>query len=373
MVTRVALLASVLLMATAFVPRSGQVSTTSLDQPVIGSLQGLSVSGNQILNASGSAVQLVGVNRSSAEYACVSSGGYAVFEGPVDEASVTAMKAWRINAVRLPLNEDCWLGINGVNPSYSGAAYQTAIVDYVDLLTSRDIAVIVNLHFNAPGSRLATSQQPMADRDHALDFWHSVATRFGDNSAVLFEPYNEPYPDGGRTSDEAWRCWRDGGQCSGVSYSTAGMQELVTIIRDTGARNILVLTGINYGTQLDGWLPYAPVDPLGQLAAGWHTYGDGLDCQTETCWGTVLASVLTRVPLIATEIGQFDCGHAYIDRVMTFLDGVGQSYLAWSWGVDDCASEPSLLLDWQGTPTDAYGQGFRDHLTRRRSGLFQAA
>ena len=24
------------------------------------------------------------------------------------------MKAWNINAVRVPLNEDCWLGINGV-------------------------------------------------------------------------------------------------------------------------------------------------------------------------------------------------------------------------------------------------------------------
>ena len=35
------------------------------------------------------------------------------------------MKTWSINAVRVPLNEDCWLGINGVKPQYGGAAYRS--------------------------------------------------------------------------------------------------------------------------------------------------------------------------------------------------------------------------------------------------------
>jgi hypothetical protein len=329
------------------------------------SVSGLHVVGSRIQNGDGAPVQLLGVNRSSAEYACVSDGGYAVFEGPVDLASVVAMQAWRINSVRVLLNEDCWLGINGANPLYSGVPYQTAVAAYVDLLTSNNVAVIVNLHFSAPGTQLATDQQPMADRDHSPTFWQSVAARFKDNSSVLFEPYNEPYPDNGRNTTEAWRCWRDGGTCAGVPFEVAGMQELVSAIRSTGARNVIILTGNNYGNQLDRWLQSKPVDPIDQLAAGWHSYGDGLDCEDEACWSSVLAGILAEVPIVATEIGEFDCQHSYIDRVMNFLDSYGQGYQAWGWSPDDCTSEPGLLVDWLGTPTSAYGQGFREHLAQR--------
>jgi hypothetical protein len=272
------------------------------------------------------------------------------------------MKTWNIQAVRVVLNEDCWLGINGVLPVYGGIQYQNAVAAYVNLLTSNNLAVIINLHFNAPGAQLAKGQQAMADLDHSPAFWQSVATRFKDNSAVLFEPYNEPYPDGGNNTPEAWRCWRDGGTCAGVPFAAAGMQVLVTAIRGTGATNIIIVTGNNWGSQLDRWLQYKPIDPLNQLAAGWHSYGDGLDCQDEACWNSTLKTVLQQVPIVATEIGENDCGHGYIDRVMAFLDQQGQSYLAWSWGPFAC-NEPALLMDWSGTPTRTYGQGFKDHLT----------
>ena len=102
-----------------------------------------------------------------------------------------------------------------------------------------------------------------------------------------------------------------------------------------------------------------------QLAAGWHSYGDGLDCQVVACWNTVLAGVLQHAPIVATEIGEFDCGHTYIDPVMAFLDQYAQGYLAWSWGPFSCAVDPALLTDWAGTPTQTYGSGFKSHLLSR--------
>ena len=51
------------------------------------------------------------------------------------------------------------------------------------------------------------------------------------------------------------------------------------------------------------------------------------------------------------------------DSLMAFLDQHQQSYLAWSWGAFDCAKDPALLTDWLGTPSQTYGQGFKDHLT----------
>src|ERR1044071_7048099 len=65
--------------------------------------------GHQLLDQSGQTVRLLGINRSGAEYACVEEG--KIFDGPTDWASIKAMKSWKINAVRLPLNESCWLGI----------------------------------------------------------------------------------------------------------------------------------------------------------------------------------------------------------------------------------------------------------------------
>ncbi len=327
-----------------------------------GRMAGLHIVGNQIQNSAGAAVQLIGVNRSSAEYMCTSNSG-TVFDGPADQGEATAMKAWNVHAVRVVLNEDCWLGINGANPS--GAAYQNAVANYVNILTSNNIAAIINLHFNAPGGQLATGQQVMADRDHSPAFWSSVANRFKGNSSVLFEPYNEPHPDGGSSTTAAWSCWRDGGDCGGAGFTVAGMQEMVNAIRGTGATNIIVLTGQNWGSQLDQWLQFKPNDPLNQLAAGWHSYGDGLSCQDETCWNSTLVSVLQQVPIVATEIGEFDCQHSYIDRVMNFLDQHGQSYQAWSWGPFSCTADPALLTDWAGTPNGAYGQGYKDHLNSR--------
>src|ERR1700759_5203443 len=89
----------------------------------------IGVKGNQLVNRSGHSVRLLGVNRSGTEYACQQ--GWGFFDGPSDMASIRVMKSWHINSVRVALNETCWLGINGIDPQYGGAAYQRTIRSYV--------------------------------------------------------------------------------------------------------------------------------------------------------------------------------------------------------------------------------------------------
>jgi endoglucanase len=75
--------------------------------PQTGSAPQLHVSGNKLVNASGNPVVLHGVDRSGTEYMCVQGSG--IFDGPSDQASITAIKSWGpVNAVRVPLNEACW-------------------------------------------------------------------------------------------------------------------------------------------------------------------------------------------------------------------------------------------------------------------------
>src|SRR5207237_10746664 len=105
------------------------------------------VQGNRRGDLAGRPVRLRGVNRSGAEYACAQ--GWGIFDGPSDSASVSAIVSWRTNVVRLPLNETCWLGINGVTPAYAGANYQQAIADYVARLNRAGLVVILDLHVTA--------------------------------------------------------------------------------------------------------------------------------------------------------------------------------------------------------------------------------
>src|SRR5438270_1182989 len=136
----------------------------------------IGVASNHLVDGNGTPIRLLGVNRSGTEYACIQ--GWGIFDGPNDATSVAAMAAWHINVVRIPLNEDCWLNINGVNPAYAGATYQSAIQAYVNLLHQRGLYAILELHWNAPGTSQATGQQVMPDADHSPAFWSSVATFF---------------------------------------------------------------------------------------------------------------------------------------------------------------------------------------------------
>jgi Cellulose binding domain/Cellulase (glycosyl hydrolase family 5) len=340
-------------------PASASVAATPA------AIQGLHVSGNKILNGANQTVRLLGVNRSGGEYMCVQ--GHGIWDGPVDATSIQAMLTWKINAVRIPLNEDCWLAINGVQAAYSGATYQQAVVDYVNLLNSFGIVAIVELHWGAPGTTLADKQSPMPDLDHSPAFWTSVANTFKSNSSVVFDLFNEPYPDNNSDTVAGWTCWRDGGTCSGVSYQVAGFQSLVNTVRATGATNIIMLGGLEYSNSLSQWLTYKPTDPTGNLAAAWHSYNFNL-CAPASCWNSQVLPVMQQVPLVAGEIGENDCAHGFIDPLMNFLDANGGSYLAWTWDAwGICAQGPVLINDYEGNPT-AFGQGFRDHLLAILSG-----
>ncbi len=324
---------------------------------------GLHVEGNRLMDRGGP-VRLLGVNHSGAEYACVQ--GYGIVEGPSDDSLALPMLTWKINTVRLPLNEQCWLGINGIDPKYSGAAYRDAIAAQVATLRAHGLYVVLDLHWAAPGAHVPKEQQPMADADHAPAFWQSVAARFKDDAGVVFDVFNEPYIDTSNAStQDPWACLRDGctiikGQNLGGSYASAGTQSLVDAIRATGATNVIMVPGLAYSSDLSGWLAHQPKDPLGQIAASLHLYNFN-GCTDAACFTSRYEAVAKAVPLVTGENGENDCGHTFIDAYMTWADARGVSYLGWTWNVWDCASGPALITAYDGTPT-AFGAGLKQHL-----------
>jgi endoglucanase len=332
----------------------------------------LHVSGNKLVDASGNQVVLHGMNHSGTEFACVQNNG--IFDGPMNQAAITAMKSWtHVNAVRVPLNEACWNGESYVPAADAGASYINVIKNYVGLLNANGIVAILDLHWtdgaytgtsSACANATATCQKPMPDAAQAIPFWTSVANTFKGNNAVIFDLFNEPYPDqalGGSTT-AAWQCLLNGGSaCSpGISYPVAGMQTLVNTVRATGATNVIMTGGLTWTNDLTQWPAFEPADPDHNIVASWHSYNFNA-CVTQSCWTSQIAPVIAKVPLIAGEIGENDCAGSYITPLTNWLNSQSTSYLAWTWNNWNTGCNPVLITDYAGTPT-AFGAAYKSIL-----------
>jgi endoglucanase len=315
----------------------------------------IGVSDGHLVDEAGHRVRLLGVNRSGTEYRCQQ--GYGIFEGPTDREAIGAIVKWGANAVRVPLNETCWLGGDGLDERYSGAAYRRAIVAWVGRLEEAGLYVVLDLQFAAPGETAASEIVPMPDAEHAPAFWRSVAKTFRTDRGVLFDLYTEPH-------DIDWNCWEHGCDTTteaGVSYRAAGMANLIHAVRSTGARQPVLLSGINWGHDLRGWQEHLPVDPRHAEVASIHTYDFG------PCPGACrsdLAALARHHPVVSAELGEDDCTHTYIDGFMDWADRHSVSYLGWTWNAHHgwtCTNGPALIRNYDGAPTK-YGVGLRDHL-----------
>lgn len=316
----------------------------------------IGVEGNQLVNRAGKPVRLLGVNVPGPESQCVEND--RIFLGPTDWASVQAIKSWHVNAVRLPLNESCWLGLGGVDPALSGGNYRAAIRSYVDELERAGIYVILDLQWAAPGHHQATGLIPLPDAEHAPAFWFSVGSEFRSDRSVLFDLFNEPH-------DVGWECWS--APCTVDdhwfgAYQATGLPQLLETLRSTGARQPVLLGGLEWSANLAGWLEHVPADPAHAIVAANHTYFEPSTCYQEC--RAELVHISRQYPVVTSELGEMDCRRHYINPYMRWADAHGISYLAWSWAAGPgwgCTEGPSLIKDYTGKPTQ-FGAGFRRHL-----------
>jgi endoglucanase len=348
---RVLLLASVGLLACLI--NSGGVLSANASE--FAAHSGIRVSGNRLLDGDGHPIRLIGVNRSGTEYACIR--GWGIFEGGSEVGSIQVISSWHANSVRIGLNEDCWLGINGVPTDYAGARYQQAVIDYVNNVTANGMYTILDLHWSAPGTTPATSLRQMPDQDHSVDFWQSVATTFADNPNIVFDVFNEPF-------GVDWDCWRDGcdlseGPDTGP-WQAVGMQTLVNVIRATGATQPIMVGGLWFANDVSEWRSHQPDDPLDQLVVSWHVYPFNR-CNNPNCWDDEIAPLATSVPVIVGEVGT-DWTPPYSDamalELMRWADDHQLGYLAWSWNT--WGGGDALLTNYDRSPT-SWGADLKRH------------
>lgn len=254
------------------------------------------VQGNRLVDAAGNVLQLRGVSFSGFEFVAIGgwspgdpSGGQA---GQPGGPRWPALQAWHANTVRFTLNETSWLGLTCVDTDGvtrqgdPGGNYRAAIATQVQQANAAGLYVIIELHWGAPGNACPMVQTQMANADHSLDFWTSVATAFKGNGSVIFSLYNEPYFFGLGAGQDAWRVLMTGGTLDYFPATSAtsnyrnitgpwrsvGMQAMLDAVRATGAANVVLVGGTEFSNNLGGWLANMPTDPLKQMAASWHPY-----------------------------------------------------------------------------------------------------
>jgi hypothetical protein len=185
--------------------------------------------------------------------------------------------------------------------------------------------------------------------------WASLGRAFAHDPDVILAPWGETVVDAA--------CFERGGVCEATygkrntPYRTAGMQQAVSVMRRAGYRGVIAIPGLDYADDLSQWPAHEPRDPLHQLVAEAHVYGNNT-CSSLDCLDQTMAPVAAKVPLVLAEVGEtYDdssCGSTNIARVLGWADAHAAGYAAWTW--DTWHTCGSLISTYGGTPANDYAR-----------------
>ncbi|QDT14146.1 glycoside hydrolase family 5 protein [Alienimonas californiensis] len=309
----------------------------------------LRVVGNRLHDADGNEVWLQGVN----------AGGLETL--PADrqmiKSVVVAIDDWKANCVRVPMKESFWYGDSAYQKD-GGEEYREIIDQIITLAANRGAYIAIDLHrFRAP--------KP----EHAA-FWKDFAAKYKDHPAVLFDVFNEPH-------GISWEVWRNGGwvglpegvdeatfltdeeKLANNAYRSVGMQGLVDAVRSTGAKNVIIASGMFYSNDLSGIVKGYALDDQGGhgIMYAWHTYN------WHPGWASVLP-VAEKYPIFVGECGADVTKMSFVPAevqedpytwVPDMLGFIQKHRLNWTgWCLHPKAS-PVMISDWSYTPTPYWG------------------
>jgi hypothetical protein len=170
-------------------------------------------------------------------------------------------------------------------------------------------------------------------------------------------------------------CFLRGGICEATfgpentPFRTAGMQQAVNVMRGAGYRGVIAIPGIDYANNLTKWFSHKPRDPLNQLVAEAHVYGNNV-CGSTKCFDETFARVARRVPIIFGETGEtYDassCGSRNISRILRWADLHRVGYMAWTWNTwGNCSALVSSY--YRPEPFSLYSAWVRYHYLLKRA------
>lgn len=320
---------------------SGDPTTSGPPPGVMVAPNGYYTEGNTIYDYGGNPVVFHGMSRPSLEW---NPAGENLSLNPPDYRT---MAEWGANIVRLPLNQQFWLP----GSADHDAGYQARVDAQVNAAKAAGLAVILDLHWSDKGNAAGPGgQQIMAD-SRSVMFWTDVATKYKDDGQVIFELYNEPkmYND--------WNLWKSGGMTD-EGWQAVGFQQLYDTVRAAGAHNLVIIGGIDWAWDLSR-VPQTPITGY-NIAYATHPYP--YNTKMPDRFDYAFGNTAQMYPVIATEFGpgtgDITCQESYTTDFLEYAAQRNISWVAWAWYPGTCEF-PSLISNWNGTPTSFFGETVR--------------
>lgn len=252
-------------------------------------------------------------------------------------------------SVRFSLNAGYYLDVetsdwsdNRAKYPNLAAQYRTLIDELVKYFTSRNVLVILDLHWNDD----KTEQQGMALKStgtsatgDSLTFWNDLANSYKDNQLVWYELYNEPY-----VGD--YDIWMNG------DSKYEGMLHMYNAVRAHTDNPIIIAGASNYAYDVQSLVSFdaavAPKNVLYNL----HPYMGPLQRNDQSksisgFSGYVQTLKGLNKPIIMTEFGQYCCkadgecylyngeyngqSMGYVEALLTIAKKEEISWTAWAY------------------------------------------
>jgi len=287
--------------------------------------------GNKLIgaNSAGETVQLKGT---SLQWSVTGWGSDRFFRTETVNALVDG---WSAQIIRVPLGVD----FNKSADHHVENGYKTKpdenwnrVRTVVDAAVARGVYAIVDWHSH-------TAHEP-AETRLAIDFFTNptLAGKYGNNPAVIFEIYNEP------EDDVTW------------PEVKAYADTVIAAIRGAGFDNLILVGSHNWDLSVDIAAAAPPSDPLDNFALALHFYAAGAHQIDTTRWfnprkthrKAVQDALAAGIPVFVTEWGTNDAtsetppNFAEADKWHAFLNENKLSSCAW--GVT--ASDYNVLDYW---------------------------
>lgn len=312
----------------------------------------LRVVNRQLCDVNNKPVRLRGVNTCGMEW---SSNG----EGRILDSIRKAIEDWRVNVIRLPLSQDRWFGKTPEQKD-SGAEYRKIVAQAVDLCSSRGVYIILDLHWSNAGEwGQNIGQRVMPDRN-SVEFWRDAATTYANHPAVLFDLYNEPH-------DVSWDIWLKGGPVKErdrrrnleLSFDAVGMQSLLDTVRATGAKNVVIVGGLDWAYDFSGILDGRELNDRNGNGIVYANHAYPIKGDSVERWVGKMEVAAKRFPILIGEFGAEGRasgggrGEEWVRQVLQALHTHDWHWTAW---VFHPHAGPRMLTDWNYTPTPSFGR-----------------
>jgi len=127
----------------------------------------------------------------------------------------------------------------------------------------------------------------------------------------------------------------------------------VNTVRNTGATNLVLVAGMDWGFNLSliGTYQYH------RLNIVYDTHPYPYVEKLPPNWDAAFGNISKIYPVMSAESGEYDCGTGYMSQLLSYFDAHHMGWLAWAWVAQGSpCGYPQLVQDYRGTPVPGMGQ-----------------